>query len=55
MAPKRNVARPAPGYASSTYQAITSPDNRSIVTAVGLFAAGVAFLHSSWSEILIPA
>ncbi|KAF2457794.1 hypothetical protein BDY21DRAFT_371349 [Lineolata rhizophorae] len=33
---------------------ITSSENRTVVTAVGLFAVGVAFLHSSWSEILLP-
>ncbi|ORY02951.1 hypothetical protein BCR34DRAFT_492740 [Clohesyomyces aquaticus] len=44
-----------PNYARSVVQGLTSPDNRSVVTAIGLFAVGVAFLHSSWSEILLPA
>ncbi|KAF2205604.1 hypothetical protein GQ43DRAFT_362002 [Delitschia confertaspora ATCC 74209] len=44
-----------PGFASSTFSSITSSENRSVVTAIGLFAVGVAFLHSSWSEYLLPA
>jgi len=55
--PPRQVIRgrvEEPSYARSVIGALTSPDNRSVMTAVGLFAAGVAFLHSSWSEILIP-
>ncbi|KAF2148232.1 putative TOM core complex subunit Tom6 [Myriangium duriaei CBS 260.36] len=60
MPPKRYVvAGPGsrqsnPGYLRSVYDSLAAPDNRSIVTAVGFFAAGVAFLHSSWSEILKP-
>jgi len=62
------------GYARAVYTSITSAENRSLVTAMGLFAvralsfvvlsvgskltyptqAGVAFLHSSYSEILLP-
>ncbi|KAK3203493.1 hypothetical protein GRF29_112g1481867 [Pseudopithomyces chartarum] len=44
-----------PNFATSTYQSIMSKENRSVVTAIGLFAIGVTFLHSSWAEILIPA
>ncbi|KAL6705779.1 hypothetical protein ACN47E_006417 [Coniothyrium glycines] len=44
-----------PSFASSTLSAFTSAENRSVVTAVGLFAIGVTFLHSSWAEILLPA
>ncbi|KAF2191334.1 hypothetical protein K469DRAFT_720328 [Zopfia rhizophila CBS 207.26] len=43
-----------PSYARTAMQSITSQENRSVVTAIGLFAVGVAFLHSSWSEILLP-
>ncbi|PSN67152.1 hypothetical protein BS50DRAFT_573894 [Corynespora cassiicola Philippines] len=43
-----------PSFARSTVQAFTSQENRSVVTAVGMFAIGVAFLHSSWSEVLLP-
>ncbi|EMC92659.1 hypothetical protein BAUCODRAFT_37563 [Baudoinia panamericana UAMH 10762] len=51
------VGRPAQqrgNYASQIFNELTSPENRSVVTAVTFFAAGVAFLHSSWSEILLP-
>lgn len=42
MAPKRTgAARPAPGYFAGTYQAITDPENRSIVTAVSMFAVSL--------------
>ncbi|KAF2241637.1 hypothetical protein BU26DRAFT_175052 [Trematosphaeria pertusa] len=44
-----------PNFAVSAYQTIMSKDNRSVVTAIGLFAVGVTFLHSSWAEILLPA
>ncbi|EME41900.1 hypothetical protein DOTSEDRAFT_46773 [Dothistroma septosporum NZE10] len=50
----RSVAPRKSGIASDTYAFITSPENRSVVTSVAFFAAGVAFLHSSWSEILLP-
>ncbi|KAF1836197.1 hypothetical protein BDW02DRAFT_628955 [Decorospora gaudefroyi] len=49
----RAVAEPS--FASSTVQAFTSAENRSVVTAIGLFAIGVTFLHSSWAEMLLPA
>ncbi|KAF2789913.1 hypothetical protein K505DRAFT_377895 [Melanomma pulvis-pyrius CBS 109.77] len=45
----------APSFARSTVQALISPDNRSVISAIGMFAVGVAFLHSSWAEILLPA
>ncbi|OTA31616.1 hypothetical protein BTJ68_07279 [Hortaea werneckii EXF-2000] len=51
------VGRPAQqkgGYARQIIDEVTSQENRSVVTAVTFFAAGVAFLHSSWSEILLP-
>ncbi|KJX92485.1 hypothetical protein TI39_contig5847g00004 [Zymoseptoria brevis] len=41
-------------YARDTMNWVANPENRTVVTAVGFFAAGVAFLHSSWSEILLP-
>ncbi|OAL00684.1 hypothetical protein IQ06DRAFT_293957 [Phaeosphaeriaceae sp. SRC1lsM3a] len=44
-----------PSFAQSTLRAFTDKENRSVVTAVGLFAIGVTFLHSSWAEILLPA
>ncbi|KAG9679118.1 hypothetical protein KCU99_g1753, partial [Aureobasidium melanogenum] len=51
MAPKRANQQ---GAISQVYTSLASPDNRSVVTAVAFFAAGVAFLHSSWSEMLLP-
>ncbi|KXL45729.1 hypothetical protein M433DRAFT_149526 [Acidomyces richmondensis BFW] len=59
MPPKGAIraGRPAPqrgGYARQVLNELRSPENRSLVTAVTFFAAGVAFLHSSWSEILLP-
>ncbi|KZF24296.1 hypothetical protein L228DRAFT_245208 [Xylona heveae TC161] len=59
MAPKRVVVQARqepvqPSFFKAAYEEVTSPENRSLVTAAGLFAAGVAFLHSSWSEILLP-
>ncbi|CBX99970.1 hypothetical protein LEMA_uP075590.1 [Plenodomus lingam JN3] len=44
-----------PNFAQSTLRALTSAENRSVVGAIGLFAIGVTFLHSSWAEILLPA
>ncbi|KAH6616597.1 hypothetical protein C7974DRAFT_402087 [Boeremia exigua] len=49
----RTVAEPS--FARSTIQGLTSAENRSVVTSIGLFAIGVTFLHSSWAEILLPA
>ncbi|KAF2473236.1 uncharacterized protein BDR25DRAFT_302198 [Lindgomyces ingoldianus] len=58
MAPKAVKPRSSPAepsYARSVVQGLASSENRSVVTAIGMFAVGVAFLHSSWSEILLPA
>ena len=55
MAP-RQVTRgrvEEPSYVRGVFGALTSADNRSIVTAVGLFA--VSILHSSLSLILNPS
>ncbi|KAF2828388.1 hypothetical protein CC86DRAFT_368639 [Ophiobolus disseminans] len=49
----RTVAEP--NFAQNTLHAFTDKENRSVVTAIGMFAIGVAFLHSSWAEILLPA
>ncbi|KAK3112108.1 hypothetical protein LTR53_011948 [Teratosphaeriaceae sp. CCFEE 6253] len=61
MPPKRQIGgtaigRPAPreGYARRVIAELTSPENRSVVTSIAFFAAGIAFLHSSWSEVLLP-
>ncbi|KAF2133245.1 hypothetical protein P153DRAFT_282363 [Dothidotthia symphoricarpi CBS 119687] len=44
-----------PNFAQTTLHAVTSKENRSVITAIGMFAIGVTFLHSSWAEILLPA
>ncbi|KAB2580167.1 hypothetical protein DBV05_g1223 [Lasiodiplodia theobromae] len=58
MAPKRAPVprrQESKSIFSTAYTAVTDPENRSVVTGVAMFAAGVAFLHSSWSEFLLPA
>ncbi|KAK8200028.1 hypothetical protein HDK77DRAFT_217335 [Phyllosticta capitalensis] len=55
--PVKRAAYGAPkeqGYVSSAWSTVTSSDNRTMVTALGMFAAGVAFFHSSWSEMMLP-
>ncbi|KAH8646760.1 putative TOM core complex subunit Tom6 [Xylariales sp. PMI_506] len=56
MAPKGQIAgRPqSKGLLSSTYEAVTSPENASVVRSVAVFGATVAFLYSSWAEFLLP-
>ncbi|KOS20046.1 hypothetical protein ESCO_005740 [Escovopsis weberi] len=58
MPPKRlysEKSRRAPkGFFVSTYEALTSSENAAVVRSIGLFGAAVAFLSSSWSEILFP-
>ncbi|KAH7030727.1 uncharacterized protein B0I36DRAFT_362547 [Microdochium trichocladiopsis] len=57
MAPKRvesGRARAAPGFIGSTYAALTSPENASVVRSVAVFGAAVAFLATSWGEFLLP-
>ncbi|KAF1842448.1 uncharacterized protein K460DRAFT_370410 [Cucurbitaria berberidis CBS 394.84] len=44
-----------PSFARNAIRTFTSAENRGVVSAVGMFAIGVAFLHSSWAEILLPA
>jgi hypothetical protein len=51
----RSNAAEAAGYGRSAVSSLTSAENRGVVSAIGLFVIGVAFLHSSWSEILLPA
>ncbi|KAI8624950.1 hypothetical protein F5Y19DRAFT_480003 [Xylariaceae sp. FL1651] len=61
MAPKRIAVEPAgsrsrasKGVIASTYSAITSPENASVVRSVAIFGAAVAFFASPWSEFLLP-
>ncbi|PGH14551.1 hypothetical protein AJ80_05871 [Polytolypa hystricis UAMH7299] len=43
------------GLLASAYSGLTSPDNATVVRSVLVFGAAVAFLHSSFSELLLPA
>ncbi|KAL4801948.1 hypothetical protein BDV18DRAFT_164458 [Aspergillus unguis] len=50
MAPKQTQQ----GFLSAAYEQITSPEHTTIVRSILVFGAGVAFLHSSLSELLMP-
>ncbi|KAL4901772.1 hypothetical protein BDW74DRAFT_159490 [Aspergillus multicolor] len=50
MAPRRSEQ----GFFSAAYEQITSPEHTTIVRSILVFGAGVAFLHSSLSELLLP-
>ncbi|KAI6250235.1 hypothetical protein HI914_01174 [Erysiphe necator] len=39
---------------STTYQALTSPNNANVVKSLAMFGVAVAFFSSSWSEIILP-
>ncbi|KAI1331676.1 hypothetical protein F5Y16DRAFT_358970 [Xylariaceae sp. FL0255] len=58
MPPKRIYVEhraPAPkGYIASTYDALTSAENASVVRSVGIFGVAVAFFASPWSDWLLP-
>ncbi|KAI3316596.1 hypothetical protein HD806DRAFT_517237 [Xylariaceae sp. AK1471] len=61
MPPKRIVVEPASsrprapkGVIASTYHALISPENTSVVKSVAIFGAAVAFFASPWSEFLLP-
>ncbi|KAJ5109702.1 hypothetical protein N7532_002347 [Penicillium argentinense] len=58
MAPNRvvvsNNSRPSKGFFSTVYDEATSPENTTIVRSLLVFGAGVAFLHSSLGELLLP-
>ncbi|TQS31638.1 hypothetical protein Golomagni_08075 [Golovinomyces magnicellulatus] len=52
---EKSSGRRAPkGVLSSTYDALTSSENASVVRSIGLFGAAIAFLSSSWGELLLP-
>ncbi|KAI0142192.1 hypothetical protein BJ166DRAFT_503395 [Pestalotiopsis sp. NC0098] len=53
------VEMPAPrrqqkGLLGSTYETVTSSENAAVVRSVAVFGAAVAFLASSWAELLLP-
>ncbi|KAI5303909.1 hypothetical protein KEM56_007068 [Ascosphaera pollenicola] len=61
MPPRRVVVAPATrrapprGFLGTTWATLTDPENASTLKAVATFGAAVAFLSSSWSELLLPA
>ncbi|KAI2640206.1 hypothetical protein GGS21DRAFT_505665 [Xylaria nigripes] len=59
MAPRRIAGEPrsraaSKGVIASTYSALTSPENASVVKSIAIFGAAVAFFASPWSEFLLP-
>ncbi|OJJ08656.1 hypothetical protein ASPVEDRAFT_47801 [Aspergillus versicolor CBS 583.65] len=50
MAPKQTEK----GLFQAAYEQVTSPEHTTIVRSILVFGAGVAFLHSSLSELLLP-
>ncbi|KAF7131184.1 hypothetical protein CNMCM5793_004234 [Aspergillus hiratsukae] len=59
MAPNQRVVvassgRPQKGFLGAAYEELTAPENATIVRSLLVFGAGVAFLHSSLSEFLLP-
>ncbi|KAL4792761.1 hypothetical protein BDV19DRAFT_391887 [Aspergillus venezuelensis] len=50
MAPKHSEK----SFLSTAYEQVTSPEHTTIVRSVIVFGLGVAFLHSSLSELLMP-
>ncbi|KAH6649180.1 hypothetical protein BKA67DRAFT_662095 [Truncatella angustata] len=53
MAPNRRITHQK-GTIGSAYDAITSPENAAVVRSVAVFGAAVAFLASSWADLLLP-
>ncbi|EAW10931.1 putative TOM core complex subunit Tom6 [Aspergillus clavatus NRRL 1] len=58
MSPKQRVvvagSRPQKGFFGAAYEELTASENTTIVRSLLVFGAGVAFLHSSLSEFLLP-
>ncbi|PGH11191.1 hypothetical protein AJ79_05033 [Helicocarpus griseus UAMH5409] len=52
--PTRKRQQEPSGFLSSAYRSITASENATVVRSVVVFGAAVAFLHSSFSELLIP-
>jgi hypothetical protein len=51
MAPKGQVARRQPqpkGFARSTYEELVNPENRQVLTALGVFVVGSHALRREW-------
>ncbi|KAK8063475.1 hypothetical protein PG996_008127 [Apiospora saccharicola] len=41
------------GIFGQTFDAVTSPENAAVVRSVAVFGAAVAFLSTSWAELLL--
>ncbi|KAJ5757158.1 uncharacterized protein N7511_007340 [Penicillium nucicola] len=59
MAPNQRIVpsgsgRAQKGFVSTIYDEATNPENKTIVRSILIFGAGVAFLHSSLGEFLLP-
>ncbi|EKV11557.1 TOM core complex subunit Tom6, putative [Penicillium digitatum PHI26] len=58
MAPNKRIvssgSRQQKGFVSTLYDEATNPENRTIVRSIVIFGAGIAFLHSSFGEFLLP-
>ncbi|KAJ5621939.1 hypothetical protein N7528_005171 [Penicillium herquei] len=52
MAPKHITAQK--GFFSTALSEARNPENATIVRSIAIFTVGVAFLHSSLGEILLP-
>ncbi|KAI9150424.1 TOM core complex subunit Tom6 [Paramyrothecium foliicola] len=51
----QGASRRAPkGFVASTYETLTSSENAAVVRSIAVFGAAVAFLSSSWGEVLLP-
>ncbi|KAL0465174.1 hypothetical protein QR685DRAFT_558082 [Neurospora intermedia] len=46
-------SRKSKGFIRSTYDSLTSSENASVVRSIAFFGAAVAFLSSSWGEMLV--
>ncbi|KAK3485114.1 hypothetical protein B0T13DRAFT_84503 [Neurospora crassa] len=46
-------SRKSKGFIRSTYDSLTSSENASVVRSIAAFGAAVAFLSSSWGEMLV--
>ncbi|KAI1254518.1 hypothetical protein MGN70_003922 [Eutypa lata] len=52
--PAGGRSRAPKGVFASTYEAVTSPENASVVRSVAMFGAAVAVLAGPFAEFLLP-
>ncbi|KAJ5632131.1 hypothetical protein N7520_001905 [Penicillium odoratum] len=53
MAPK-NYSASQKGFIGTVFDEARNPENATIVRSIAIFTVGIAFLHSSLGEILLP-